>query len=450
MKINLNDTIVACATKVSRQAISIVRLSGEQSIEIVNKIVNKKLNENNKMQLRKIYDNKDIIDESLILTFEQGKSFTGEQVVEIQCHGGVLLTNKIISLLIEHGARPAKPGEFSQRAYLNGKINLIQAESINNLIDSKNELTLKISALNLEGKNNKSLLDMKNKLIDLISKIQTSIDYPDYDDVEGASVEEIKVELLNLQNEVLEVLETSKRFNFLNSGINTLIIGETNVGKSSLLNALISEEKAIVTDIEGTTRDIVEGQLNFENFTLNLIDTAGIRKTKNEVEKIGIEKSFSLINTSNLILFVVNKSKINYEIYEKIKDKKHIVVLNKVELLKNEEIKEIQKEFKNLVTVSALKGQVKNLIQKIEEEFNNGDLLESEVPILSNAFHIEMFKNILKLLKNSLKNINEGFTTDLINIDLYEILKILNNLLGIYDADEEVIDNIFRKYCLGK
>ncbi|WP_100917145.1 tRNA uridine-5-carboxymethylaminomethyl(34) synthesis GTPase MnmE [Spiroplasma floricola] len=447
---NLNDTIVACATKVSRQAISIVRLSGEQSIEIVNKIVNKKLNENNKMQLRKIYDNKDIIDESLILTFEQGKSFTGEQVVEIQCHGGVLLTNKIISLLIEHGARPAKPGEFSQRAYLNGKINLIQAESINNLIDSKNELTLKISALNLEGKNNKSLLDMKNKLIDLISKIQTSIDYPDYDDVEGASVEEIKVELLNLQNEVLEVLETSKRFNFLNSGINTLIIGETNVGKSSLLNALISEEKAIVTDIEGTTRDIVEGQLNFENFTLNLIDTAGIRKTKNEVEKIGIEKSFSLINTSNLILFVVNKSKINYEIYEKIKDKKHIVVLNKVELLKNEEIKEIQKEFKNLVTVSALKGQVKNLIQKIEEEFNNGDLLESEVPILSNAFHIEMFKNILKLLKNSLKNINEGFTTDLINIDLYEILKILNNLLGIYDADEEVIDNIFRKYCLGK
>ncbi|WP_422397894.1 tRNA uridine-5-carboxymethylaminomethyl(34) synthesis GTPase MnmE [Spiroplasma endosymbiont of Atherix ibis] len=447
---NLNDTIVACATKVSRQAISIVRLSGEQSIEIVNKIVNKKLNENNKMQLRKIYDKKDIIDESLILTFVQGKSFTGEKVVEIQCHGGVLLTNKIISLLIEHGARPAKPGEFSQRAYLNGKINLIQAESINNLIDSKNELALKISALNLEGKNNKPLLDMKNKLIDLISKIQTSIDYPDYDDVECASIEEIKEELLILQNEILEILETSKRFNLLNSGINTLIIGETNVGKSSLLNALICEEKAIVTDIEGTTRDIVEGQLNFENFTLNLIDTAGIRKTKNEVEKIGIEKSFSLINTSNLILFVINKSKINYEIYEKIKNKKHIVVLNKVELLKNQEIKQIQDEFKNLVNVSALKGQVKNLIQKIEEDFDNGDLLESEVPILSNAFHIEMFKNILKLLKNSSKNIKDGFTTDLINIDLYDILSILNNLLGIYDADEEVIDNIFRKYCLGK
>ncbi len=450
MKINLNDTIVACATKVSRQAISIIRLSGEQSIDIVNKIVGKKLDQENKMQLRKIYDGKDIIDESLILTFVEGKSFTGENVVEIQCHGGILLTNKIISLLISNGARPALPGEFSQRAYLNGRINLIQAESINNLIDSKNELALKLNALNLEGKNNKALLDMKKDLIVLISKIQTSIDYPDYDDVEGSSAEEISQELDKLQKEVMKILEASKRFNYLNSGINTLILGETNVGKSSLLNSLISEEKAIVTDVEGTTRDIVEGQLNFENFTLNLIDTAGIRNTEDKVEQIGIEKSISLINTSNLILFVINKGKINYEIYEKIRDKKHLVVLNKIELLSEQEIKEIQKEFKDLILISAINGDIKNLINKIEEEFNNGDLLETEVPLLSNAFHIEMFKNILTLLENCSRNISDGFTTDLINVDLYEILKILNNLLGIYDADEEVIDNIFRKYCLGK
>ncbi|WP_422398167.1 tRNA uridine-5-carboxymethylaminomethyl(34) synthesis GTPase MnmE [Spiroplasma endosymbiont of Diplazon laetatorius] len=447
---NLNDTIVACATKVSRQAISIIRLSGEQSIDIVNKIVGKKLDQENKMQLRKIYDGKDIIDESLILTFVEGKSFTGENVVEIQCHGGILLTNKIISLLISNGARPALPGEFSQRAYLNGRINLIQAESINNLIDSKNELALKLNALNLEGKNNKALLDMKKDLIVLISKIQTSIDYPDYDDVEGSSAEEISQELDKLQKEVMKILEASKRFNYLNSGINTLILGETNVGKSSLLNSLISEEKAIVTDVEGTTRDIVEGQLNFENFTLNLIDTAGIRNTEDKVEQIGIEKSISLINTSNLILFVINKGKINYEIYEKIRDKKHLVVLNKIELLSEQEIKEIQKEFKDLILISAINGDIKNLINKIEEEFNNGDLLETEVPLLSNAFHIEMFKNILTLLENCSRNISDGFTTDLINVDLYEILKILNNLLGIYDADEEVIDNIFRKYCLGK
>ncbi|QHX37090.1 tRNA modification GTPase TrmE [Spiroplasma sp. BIUS-1] len=450
MKINLNDTIVACATKVSRQAISIIRLSGEQAIEIVNKLLIKKIDANNKMQVRKIYDGNDIIDESLILTFAQGKSFTGEVVVEIQCHGGILLTNKIIALLISHGARPALPGEFSQRAYLNGKINLLQAESINNLIDSKNELALKVSAMNLEGRNNKSLLIIKENLIDLISKIQTSIDYPDYDDVEGSSSEEISSELIILKNEVTKILEASKRFNFLNSGINTLILGETNVGKSSLLNSLISEEKAIVTDIEGTTRDIVEGQLNFENFTLNLIDTAGIRNTKDEVEKIGIEKSISLINSSNLILFVINKGKINNEIYEKIKDKKHIVVLNKSELLGVEETKEIKNKFPNLVSVSAINNDIKELIDKIEDEFNNDNLLEVEVPILSNAFHIEMFKNILTLLENSLNNIESGFTTDLINVDLYEILKILNNLLGIYDADEEVIDTIFRKYCLGK
>ncbi|WP_051132526.1 tRNA uridine-5-carboxymethylaminomethyl(34) synthesis GTPase MnmE [Spiroplasma diminutum] len=447
---NLNDTIVACSTKIARQAISIIRLSGEQALEITNKIISKKLENNNKMQIRKIYDGNDIIDESLILTFVNGKSFTGENIVEIHCHGGILLTKKIISLLISYGARPALPGEFSQRAYLNGKINLIQAESINNLIDSKNELALKISAMNLEGKNNRALQEMKIKLIDIISKIQTSIDYPDYDDVEGSSAEEIKTDLQILKNDTLKILEVSKRFNILNHGINTLILGETNVGKSSLLNSLISEEKAIVTDFEGTTRDIVEGQLNFDNFTLNLIDTAGIRNTNDKVEQIGIEKSISLIESSNLILFVINKSKINYELYEKIKNKKHIVVLNKAELLNMNEIEDIKGKFNNIVAVSALNSDIKNLIQWIENEFDNGDLLEIEVPILSNSFHIEMFKNILKLLSNSEENINQGFTTDLINVDLYEILKIINNLLGIYDADEEVIDNIFRKYCLGK
>ncbi|WP_425289578.1 tRNA uridine-5-carboxymethylaminomethyl(34) synthesis GTPase MnmE [Spiroplasma endosymbiont of Dioctria linearis] len=447
---NINDTIVACATKIAKQAISIIRISGENAFKITNRLLKNKLTKSSNIQIRKLFDKKDLIDESLILTFANGNSFTGEDVVEIQCHGGILLTNHIVSLLISYGARPALPGEFSQRAYLNGKINLIQAESINNLIDSKNELSLKISALNLEGKNHKSLIDMKNDLIDLISKIQTSIDYPDYDDVEGSGPEEIIEQLDFLKQETLKILDISKRFNFLKTGINTLILGETNVGKSSLLNTLISEEKAIVTEIEGTTRDIVEGELNFTNFTLNLIDSAGIRKTDNKVEKIGIEKSISLIDTSNLILFVINKGKINYEIYEKIRNKKHLVVLNKSELLKKNDIEEIRREFKDLVVVSALKGDIKDLISKIELEFNNEDILESDIPVLSNLFHIEMFKNILKLLENSLKNIKEGFTTDLINVDLYEILKILNNLLGIYDADEEVIDNIFRKYCLGK
>ncbi|AGR41684.1 tRNA modification GTPase TrmE [Spiroplasma taiwanense CT-1] len=450
MKIDLDDVIVACATKISKQAISIVRLSGDDSIKIVNKILKKDLELKNKFQLRKIYDKNNLIDESLILTFIGNKSFTGQTVVEINCHGGILLTNKIISLLIENGARLAKPGEFSQRAYLNGKINLLQAEGINNLIESKNELSLKINALNLEGSSNKKILDLKEKIIDLISKIQTSIDYPDYDDIEGASIQEIKISLKKIENIIFKTIEISKRINTINHGIKTLILGETNVGKSSLLNSLLNDEKAIVTDIEGTTRDIVEGTINFENFTLDLIDSAGIRETNDIVEKIGVKKTISLINNSELIFFIINYDKINMELYDLIKEKKHIVVLNKVETLSTSQINEVEKKFKDIVKISALTNNIEELLTKIEKDFNDSELLENDLPMLTNLYHIEQFKEIFNLIRISLENLEAGFSSELINIELYEILKIINNLLGIFDADDEVIDNIFRKYCLGK
>ncbi|WP_084676615.1 tRNA uridine-5-carboxymethylaminomethyl(34) synthesis GTPase MnmE [Spiroplasma taiwanense] len=447
---DLDDVIVACATKISKQAISIVRLSGDDSIKIVNKILKKDLELKNKFQLRKIYDKNNLIDESLILTFIGNKSFTGQTVVEINCHGGILLTNKIISLLIENGARLAKPGEFSQRAYLNGKINLLQAEGINNLIESKNELSLKINALNLEGSSNKKILDLKEKIIDLISKIQTSIDYPDYDDIEGASIQEIKISLKKIENIIFKTIEISKRINTINHGIKTLILGETNVGKSSLLNSLLNDEKAIVTDIEGTTRDIVEGTINFENFTLDLIDSAGIRETNDIVEKIGVKKTISLINNSELIFFIINYDKINMELYDLIKEKKHIVVLNKVETLSTSQINEVEKKFKDIVKISALTNNIEELLTKIEKDFNDSELLENDLPMLTNLYHIEQFKEIFNLIRISLENLEAGFSSELINIELYEILKIINNLLGIFDADDEVIDNIFRKYCLGK
>nr|WP_237243833.1 tRNA uridine-5-carboxymethylaminomethyl(34) synthesis GTPase MnmE [Spiroplasma clarkii] len=333
MILKFNDTIVAPATKLAKQAISIIRLSGPEAFEIVNKIIKKPLQVNNSQQLRKIYEDDQLIDEALLITFVETKSFTGEFVVEINCHGGILLANKILALLIKNGARMALNGEFSQRAFMNGKIDLLQAEGINNLIESRNNLAIKINALNATGSNNQNILKIKENLIDVISKIQTTIDYPEYDDIEGLSPAELAESLAKTKSEVEKIIEVSQRVLKINDGINTLILGEPNVGKSSLLNALLNEDKAIVTDIKGTTRDIIEGQINFDNFSLNLIDTAGIRKTTNKIEKIGIEKSLKLIDTADLILLVVDSLLINQEIYQKIQNKQHIVVVNKAKSL---------------------------------------------------------------------------------------------------------------------
>lgn len=451
MKANIYDTIVAPATKITKQAITIIRLSGTKAFKITNSILKKDLEYKNNQQLRKIYDNDKLIDEALVITFINDRSFTGEDTVEINCHGGVLLANKILSLLIENGARMAQPGEFSQRAFINGKINLLQAEGINNLIESKNELSIKINALNAMGKSNQGVIEIKETLIDVISKIQTAIDYPDYDDIEGASPNDIKTALLKLRPKINKIIENSQKATKINDGINTLILGNTNTGKSSLLNALISKEKAIVSDVSGTTRDVIEAEVNFNNFTLNLMDTAGIRKTANAVEKIGIEKSLKLIKTADLILFVIDEKNINKELFEKIKHKNHIVVVNKAELLTNEKKEKFLERFSNVVFTCAKNNQVDELITYIKQMWNNENLLLTEdATILTNANNIAQLKTVLKNINSAIKNLEAGFAIDIINIDLYEGLDNINNILGIIDGDEEIINNIFKKYCLGK
>lgn len=451
MKANIYDTIVAPATKITKQAITIIRLSGTKAFKITNSILKKDLEYKNNQQLRKIYDNDKLIDEALVITFINDRSFTGEDTVEINCHGGVLLANKILSLLIENGARMAQPGEFSQRAFINGKINLLQAEGINNLIESKNELSIKINALNAMGKSNQGVIEIKETLIDVISKIQTAIDYPDYDDIEGASPDDIKTALLKLRPKINKIIENSQKATKINDGINTLILGNTNTGKSSLLNALISKEKAIVSDVSGTTRDVIEAEVNFNNFTLNLMDTAGIRKTANAVEKIGIEKSLKLIKTADLILFVIDEKNINKELFEKIKHKNHIVVVNKAELLTNEKKEKFLERFSNVVFTCAKNNQVDELITYIKQMWNNENLLLTEdATILTNANNIAQLKTVLKNINSAIKNLEAGFAIDIINIDLYEGLDNINNILGIIDGDEEIINNIFKKYCLGK
>lgn len=450
MVLNLDDTIVAPATKIAKQAITIIRLSGEGAFKIANRFLKQALHQGNQQQLRKIYDGEQLIDEALFITFFDKNSFTGESVVEINCHGGVLLANKILELLIKNGARMAQPGEFSQRAFMNGKINLLQAEGINNLIESRNELAIKINALNATGVNNQKILDIKADIIDIISRIQTTIDYPEYDDIQGLSSEELSKSLLITQTAIKKIVDVSQRVLKVNEGINTLILGAPNVGKSSLLNALLNEEKAIVTDVEGTTRDLVEGQINFESFSLNLIDTAGIRSTEDKVEKIGIKKGLDLIGTADLVLFVNDSAQVNQELYEKIKAKNHLLVFNKAKSLSKDEKTNLTKEYNNCVFINAMDSDIDELINAIKELWANDDLLLEDTTIITNINNISNLKKVIEMLETAINNLQNNFGVDIVMIDLYECLNIINGMLGIINTDDEVINNTFRKYCLGK
>ncbi|XWT67300.1 tRNA uridine-5-carboxymethylaminomethyl(34) synthesis GTPase MnmE [Mycoplasma putrefaciens] len=452
---SLQDTIVAPATNISTQAIALIRVSGDQAFNVVNKLLKpeKQLATKKGIFLRKLYFNNELIDEVVLTCFVAPYSFTGENVVEIACHGGILNTNKIINIIIQSGARMALKGEFSQRSFINGKIDLIQAEGINNLIHAKNELALKIGVSNMSGANNKAIIQLKDNLLDIISRIQVSIDYPDYDDVEGSSVEDLTKLLEVINNQINKLLVRSK-IAFKNSeGIQTAIVGQTNVGKSSILNTLINEDKAIVTDIPGTTRDIVEGQINLENVTLNLIDTAGIRKTDDLVESLGIKKSKDLINQADLILFVVNKDNIddqnNQEIFELLNDKSYILIVNKADQLTEQDKENLLVKYQNIVFTSAKNQDIDQLLFKINHMFTNEEIKKNDELILIGLNQIALVEQIKNKLSTALNVIKSKMPIDIVNVDLYDAWNLLNQLIGI-EYEDEIIDNIFRKYCLGK
>ncbi|ATI72971.1 tRNA uridine-5-carboxymethylaminomethyl(34) synthesis GTPase MnmE [Mesoplasma florum] len=450
---NLNQTIVAPTTNISTQAISLIRISGDDSFNIINKLLKTKIKEEKNVWVRKMFDGQELVDEVVITSFVSPASFTGENVVEIACHGGILNTQRIINLIIKNGARMANKGEFSQRAFLNNKIDLIQAEGINDLIFAKNELALKIGVNNMSGTHNQSIINLKSNLLDIISRIQVSIDYPDYDDVEGSSIEDLTKSLSAINNEVKSLLKRSKIAIKNTNGIKTAIVGKTNVGKSSLLNALLNEDKAIVTDIHGTTRDIVTGEINLENISLNLIDTAGIRKTNDIVEGLGIEKSLKMIDEAELVLFVVDFKSINDKenkmIFDKLKGKTYILVFNKSEFITNEEKNKISKEKINFVYTSAINNEIDDLIKKIEEMHINEELTKNDSLILINLEQISLVEQVKDRLEKSLSAIIGGMPIDIVNVDLHEAWDYLNQLIG-EQYDEEIIDNIFKKYCLGK
>ena len=446
----MNDTIAAISTALGVGAISIVRLSGEDSINIVNKIFDKDLTKvkSHTINYGHITYNNEIIDEVLVSVMKSPKTFTSEDVVEINCHGGIATTNKILELVIRNGARMALPGEFTKRAFLNGRIDLIEAEGVMDLINSKTEVGRKMAMASLSGKVSNMISDLRRKMLDIIANIEVNIDYPEYEDILVVTNDMIKDSITNLKSELSKILKEALDGKIIKEGIKTLIIGRPNVGKSSILNRLLDEDKAIVTDIEGTTRDIVEGTVSLDGILLNIIDTAGIRQTDNIVEKIGVDKSISLINEADLIILVLNNNEAlnsdDLKLLESTKNKKRIIFINKSDLESNISIDE-DVIYGNTLNNAGL-DELKN---KIKELFNMDNISNSDLNYLSSANQIATLKECLKRVEDIEIALENDLTVDMLEIDIKRIWELLGNLIG-ESYDEELLDNLFSKFCLGK
>ena len=448
-----NDTIAAISTAIGVGAISIVRVSGNNAVNIVNSIVkNKNLLtvKSHTINYNHIVDNDEIIDEVLISVMLAPKTFTTEDVVEINCHGGISTTNKILELLLSNGCRLAEPGEFTKRAFLNGRIDLVKAEAVMDLINSKTEKARDLAIRQLDGQVSNEISKLRTIINKTIANIEVNIDYPEYDDIPEITNNEIKKTVSVLKTQIDKFLKNSESGQIIKDGINTAIIGRPNVGKSSILNRLLNEEKAIVTDIEGTTRDIVEGKIIVNGIVLNIIDTAGIRETNDIIEYKGVQKSLEFIDKADLILFVLNNnekiSEEEKEILNKIRNKNHIIIINKTDLPSN--IDEIEDD--NIVYISALNNKgIESLKQKISDIYNLELIDLEDQTYLSNARSVSLLKNCLKLINNIEEGLNQDLPVDMLEIDLREIWSLLGSIIG-ENYDAELIDTIFSQFCLGK
>lgn len=455
------DTIAAIGTALSNSGISIIRISGKDSINIIRKIFvsNSKIMPNN-IIYGKIVENGKVVDTVLVSYFKNPKSYTGEDVCEINCHGGVQITREILQLVLANGARLAEPGEFSKRAFLNGKMDLTKAEAVINLINSKNTTQARIAANNLEGDLYKKIKEVREELIELMAHIEVSVDYPeyDYDEVENDNV----ISLLNKKIiEINNILSTYEQGKYIKDGVNVVILGKPNVGKSSLLNTLSRSQKAIVTEIPGTTRDVIEERINIGNIILNLSDTAGIRKTDDFVEKIGVKRSIEKIDEADLVIYLLNvESDIDdedKEILSKIQNKgiKLITVINKIDKgqkLKFDSILDELKRFgiNEVIKMSVLNNEgIDELKNKIEEIFNTNDLdFENEL-IITNERHRDLLNKSKEYLEIAKKEIEDNEPIDIVSIVIKNATKSLGEIIGA-DVNQDIVNKIFEKFCLGK
>ena len=440
----MNDTIAAIATANATGAVSIIRISGEEAILIASELINKDLSkkEGYTITFGTVQEDNEVVDEVLVSIFRAPKSYTGEDVVEIGCHGGLFITRKILSLCLGKGARLARSGEFTERAFLNGKMDLSQAEGVNDLINATDEVNAKSAMHSLKGSVSKILKPLEEDLTQIISNIEVNIDYPEYDDVHQLTEDEILPKAKTWLKDIQKLTDEAKKAVNIREGIDTVILGRPNVGKSSLLNALLEEDKAIVTDIAGTTRVIVEGTVRLDGITLNLIDTAGIHESNDIVEKIGIDKSLQALEKAELVIVVIDGSEAltdeDHKLLEMTKNKNRIVVYNK-----NDKV--IQHDG---ISISAINGDVEALTNAIKEKYEK-ELYLASSDTLNNERQIGLAIQAEQSMKNAIRTLEDGMELDLVTIDLENAWTSLKEITG-KAGKEDLLDEIFSRFCLGK
>ena len=453
----MEDTICAISTSKGVGAISIIRVSGNDAIEIVNKIFKGKditKVDSHTINYGHIEYKGDVIDEVLVSIMKGPKTFTTEDTVEINTHGGIAPTNKVLEILLEIGCRLAEPGEFTKRAFLNGRIDLLEAEAVMDMIDSKTEIQRKMASNQISGKTSSLINELRDDMVQIISNINVNIDYPEYDDVDIITNDVLLPKITKLKEKITKILKESENGKLIKEGIKTSIIGRPNVGKSSLLNALLEEDKAIVTDIAGTTRDIVEGQISINGILLNIIDTAGIRNTEDMIEAIGVEKSLKTMDESDLVLFMLNNNEeVTDDIKEllsKVKDKDYLVLINKTDLESKINLNNINIDKNRVVYLSIINNQgIDELKDKISEIFNISDITATDPTYLNNARSISILNKCLNKVEEVEEAVKNNMPIDMIELDIKSIWEELGTINGS-TYEEELLDEMFKRFCLGK
>ena len=452
------DVIAAISTATGNGGVGIIRMSGKECFEVLEKIFKPKNPSEAKgysIKYGHIYENDEIIDEVLVSYFYAPKSYTTENMCEINSHGGVVVERKILELCLKNGAKMAEPGEFTKRAFLNGRIDLIQAESVIDLINSKSEKEAKASINQLEGKLSKNINSIKNQLLDLMADVEASIDYPEYD-IEETTNSKILNSLDNIENNLMKISDSFKNGKVLREGIKTAIVGKPNAGKSSLLNTILNEERAIVSETQGTTRDTIEEFVSIEGITLKLIDTAGIRDTSDEIEKIGVKKSKKLIDDAELVIAIFDGTKAlekdDIEILSLIKDKNAIILLNKIDISDTvlDKDSNIINCNKDIIKISAKNGDnIDKLYKTISKMYQINDIEIDDGEILTNIRHKNQIDEAINSINKTRETINNNMPVDIIEIYLKQVLADLGKITGD-DITEDIINEIFSKFCLGK